>query len=1820
MKIRTAKSGKGPAGYLQNSLTYVVILAFIFSVFLVSDAQAFTLNVQGCDADNVCTPLTGGFRYLVEEDTTHPVTPGVPTPGTLGVSIHRSYAPVVTNGTSVSSTASVVVPNTMRYVVSVIPSWSSAPDGPDGYAIGGTNVAIGQSIVTVRLNKLPVPTAQISVYAFNDNHPINNAPDVPFEQGLGGFSVLVFDQAGQMSQDAFGNPLGTTYDAGGNVITMGTGVITTMTTGDLNNPLKNPYNLKVGEAMIKYLAPGKYGVRVVRPLGTNWSLTSTIEGTPGVDAWVKANEPNRLVEFGPGLWHTFYGFVQPTNLLGTLPNPGGVTGSITGQVVGQHTARPPSLQIYNADPIPDCWVGLNTPAGEGVYVKQCNADSTFTINAVPPGEYQIVLWDTPLDYVFTFYTVIVPGTGGTLNVGQLAMPRWFGTFKGSVFLDTNQNGVRDGGETGLAQQNINIRFRDGSIYQAQLTKADGSYEFEEVFPLFKWYVTEVDFARFKPTGMTAVVDNGGPLNNNLPPRTETGPILLEGMMLFADQTNKIDWGKVAYAPGENGGITGIIYYDTTRAENSPRFNAGEPWQPGIPRVQVCLYQDNLNATGATVPDGIIDDINGIPGIQLCDVDNYPFGWAEGTAPRGPEDVVRSGDGVTFSLGDAIEVASSDSWDDNLPAGCFGQTQYDVNGQPLVDCAETLKTWNQLVPAVFDGGYAFGFAAGGFTAPGTYIVEAIPPVGYDVVKEEDKNVVFGEAYRMNPLLVAPGCMGTATNTGITHTVPYELALFGGVPIDPPLAGSITPLCSMKQVTVAQGRNAAADFFFFTEVPKAARGVGLVTNDLAITAQNPNNPGFAEKTPTSWLPIAVYDFNGKEILRTYTDQWGVYNFLVPSTYTINPPIPTGVSPNMLRVCLNHPGPYTDPLTGQLTMDPFFNPKYSFTCYTLDFWPGKTTYLDTPLVPVSAFAELANATLDCEMSDGTPVISDVSGAGAVGPYVSVANGTQSVTITSPGSVQVPNPACAPFDSTCSPTITRNFGFGTTPGTVTVGGIPLTGVVWSDLSISGMVPAGMTTGQLVVTRGDNHKATVEGITLTVGGPAPIVVQAPQSIQAAIDAAAPEALIIVRPGSYNENVIIWKNVKLQGSAAYSTIINASSVTPEKIQLWTTRLDGLLAANLVSLVPGQDPALHIEESGILVIVKNDGSFASSTARIDGFSIMSANRGGGITVNGYAPDLQIANNRISNNAGSYGGGIRIGTPSLIDPSCTGYCSSSNTGIKIHHNHIAQNGAVGGAIGGGGIAIFNGSDNYEVSNNYICGNFAGDKGGGIAHFGLSTGGTIAGNKILFNESSFGTLTGGQGGGIMIMGEPDLIAGGLTQGTGSVTVAANLIQGNLAGSGNGGGILASFVNGQDAAGLPYSLAIKNNMIVNNVAGLSGAGIFLEDTVNCSIVNNTIANNDSTATGIDAFLGGAALQSTPQAAGVVARAHSSALATAIGNGFSNPLLRNNIIYSNRSFYWQPTLNGGIGGLLPNAAKPSWDLQVIGTAAPQLLNPQYCLLTNTTGYAGTNIQSNPAFVAGYLNTLQTAASPQEGGNFISVTFQPTTPTGDYHITAASPAVNRGSGTGAPTTDYDGEARPSGIAPEIGADEVVGAVGSLFTGSVVINGGAVATSSRSVTLTLSAASNAGAVTSRRVSWNNGTTWSGWTTYTATVGATVPNGDGIKTVSVQYRDAVGNISPTYTDTIILDRVRPTGSVVINGGAATTASTSVTLTFSATDAATSVTDMRWRWSNAAWGPWVAYAATANATITGGFGNKTVQVQYRDAAGNASSTYNDAISYQP
>jgi hypothetical protein len=44
----------------------------------------------------------------------------------------------------------------------------------------------------------------------------------------------------------------------------------------------------------------------------------------------------------------------------------------------------------------------------------------------------------------------------------------------------------------------------------------------------------------------------------------------------------------------------------------------------------------------------------------------------------------------------------------------------------------------------------------------------------------------------------------------------------------------------------------------------------------------------------------------------------------------------------------------------------------------------------------------------------------------------------------------------------------------------------------------------------------------------------------------------------------------------------------------------------------------------------------------------------------------------------------------------------------------------------------------------------------------------------------------------------------------------------------------------------------------------------------------------------------------------------------------------------------------------------------------------------------------------------------------------DYHLSATSPAIDRGTTTSAPATDLDGNSRPHGAGIDIGAYEYVG--------------------------------------------------------------------------------------------------------------------------------------------------------------------------------------------
>lgn len=111
------------------------------------------------------------------------------------------------------------------------------------------------------------------------------------------------------------------------------------------------------------------------------------------------------------------------------------------------------------------------------------------------------------------------------------------------------------------------------------------------------------------------------------------------------------------------------------------------------------------------------------------------------------------------------------------------------------------------------------------------------------------------------------------------------------------------------------------------------------------------------------------------------------------------------------------------------------------------------------------------------------------------------------------------------------------------------------------------------------------------------------------------------------------------------------------------------------------------------------------------------------------------------------------------------------------------------------------------------------------------------------------------------------------------------------------------------------------------------------------------------------------------------------------------------------------------------------------------------------------------------------------------------------------------------------------------------------------------------------------------------------------GDYTLTVS----DAAEN---TTTVRFRLDKTAPTGSIVINGGAATTNSASVALAITAADGTGSgVTEMRFSNDNITWSAWETAGATKDWTLASGGGSKAVYAELRDAAGNVTAV-SDAI----
>jgi uncharacterized repeat protein (TIGR01451 family) len=590
-------------------------------------------------------------------------------------------------------------------------------------------------------------------------------------------------------------------------------------------------------------------------------------------------------------------------------------------------------------------------------------------------------------------------------------------------------------------------------------------------------------------------------------------------------------------------------------------------------------------------------------------------------------------------------------------------------------------------------------------------------------------------------------------------------------------------------------------------------------------------------------------------------------------------------------------------------------------------------------------------------------------------------------------------------------------------------------------------------------------------------------TIQSAIDAAAAQnpykdSLVVVYPGvvdptnpryngrgAYYENLIMYAPVKLQG-------VGPGGVRPDNSIVQGSIIDGIafggdtsLATNWLGKVSTLtwDGNPDINDGQVIYVLASStgsptlnraGAFGSTyKASIDGFDIRGGDQqglpgnlnaifggfpgplpaaqivtqGGAIFANAYARNLQITNNIIESNGGSYGA-IRIGTPNLPDDPATGVNESDNQNdnVRIANNRILANGGTNLA---GAIGLFNGSEGYEVANNDLCGNFSAEYGGAISHFGLSPNGKIHDNRIYFNRSY------DEGAGIMIAGELPANADANygapdgPQGSGAVDIYNNLIQANLADD-DGGGL--RFLMAGD-----FPMNVYNNMIVNNVSTHEGGGVALDDASNVRFYNNTVMKNITTATAITS-------DGQPAPAGLSTSANSAQLqATLPGSApsFSDPLLFNNIFWDNRAGARGINMVTGIGAAGDANPINIWDLGMIGNVG--LLSPTNSVIQQNAGaypYVTdpSNSLADPAVAATHDIPL-TFTSWRTNVNFIGAIMVtadlPPSLMGDYHLLDnTSPAYNLGAmskgSVPAPAFDIDNEARPGFGAFDSGADEI----------------------------------------------------------------------------------------------------------------------------------------------------------------------------------------------
>jgi hypothetical protein len=619
---------------------------------------------------------------------------------------------------------------------------------PGAAAVGTVNgSADGTASSPTTIGAIVLASSQSGIsYNFGDFKPVNVAGTVyqdtngnnAFDAGEPGIAGVTLTLTGT-------NGIGQAITATATTAANGTYSFTTDSSGNL-------------------LRPGTYQIVETQPSGylLGAAALGTVGGLPDGTVLSPTTIGSIAMTSGQGGINYNFGDFKPVTVGGLVYQD---TNGNNALDAGEPGIAGVTLTLTGTNGLGQAVTATAVTAANGTY----NFSTDSSGNPLRPGTYQIVE-TVPSGYLTGAAAVgTVNGTAdGTatsatqissiaMTSGQSGINYNFGDFKavsisGTVYQDTNGNGLFDAGEPGISGVPLTLTGINNlgqAITATAITAANGTYTFTTDTagnPLRPGTYQIVETA---PTGYLLGSAAAGTVNGTTD-GTVASPTQINAIALTSGQAGiNYIFGDVKAVS-----VSGTVYQDTN---GNNLFDAGEP---GISGVVVTLTGTNglgqaISATATTGAGGTYSFTTDSSGNQLRPgtyqvIETQPSGYLLGAAAVGTVNGTADGNAVSATQISSIGLTSGQSginynFGDYKPVAVSGLVYQDTNGNNALDAGEpgiagvtvTLTGTNGLGQAVSattttaaNGTYSFASDSGGNQLrPGTYQVVETQPTGY-----------------------------------------------------------------------------------------------------------------------------------------------------------------------------------------------------------------------------------------------------------------------------------------------------------------------------------------------------------------------------------------------------------------------------------------------------------------------------------------------------------------------------------------------------------------------------------------------------------------------------------------------------------------------------------------------------------------------------------------------------------------------------------------------------------------------------------------------------------------------------------------------------------------------------------------------------------------------------------------------------------------------------------------------------------------------------------------------------------------------------------